>query len=243
MELLQRDKIDLILLDIQMPAPDGIELLKRISKLAEAPPVIMFSGAASLQQAADSIKLGALDFLEKPPDINRLLITVKNSLERSRLESQNRNFRQNQLSKYEIIGHSPAIDKLRETIQQVAQSDSRVLIWGETGTGKELASAQIHYLSGRSDHPLVMVNCASIPEELAESELYGHKKGAFTGAYQDKPGKFSLADKGTLVLDEITELSLSHQSKLLRALESSEIEIVGGTASAKSGCAPDFNQR
>ena len=233
MDLLQRENIDLILLDIQMPAPDGIELLKRIKKMENSPAVIMFSGAASLQQAADSIKLGALDFLEKPPDVNRLLITLKNSLERSRLERENRNFRNSQLSRFEIIGKSPAIVTVRETIRQVAKTDSRILIWGETGTGKELAAAQIHYNSRRSDRALVMVNCASIPEELAESELYGHKKGAFTGAYQDKPGKFTLADNGTLVLDEITELSLNHQSKLLRALESAEIEIVGGTATQK----------
>lgn len=231
--LLRKDSFDLVLLDIQMPDPDGIALLKQIMQLDNSPQVIMFSGAASLQQAADSIKLGAADFLEKPPDVNRLLITVKNCLDRNRLTRENRSFRQGQLAKYEIIGHSRAIENLKETIAQVAQTDSRVLIWGETGTGKELAASQIHYQSSRSANPLVKLNCAAIPTELAESELFGHKKGAFTGAHQDHSGKFAVADTGSLIMDEITELPLNLQSKLLRTLESSEIEIVGGTTPQK----------
>jgi two-component system, NtrC family, nitrogen regulation response regulator NtrX len=226
---LRETEYDLMLLDIQMPPPDGLTLLKEILCFEKHPEIVMFSGAASLQQAADSVKLGAADFLEKPPDINRLLIVVKNCIERYRLKRENRLLKDEQLRKYEIIGDSPVVHNLKSVIRQVAGTDSRILIWGETGTGKELVASQIHYLSRRAANPLVKLNCAAIPHDLAESELFGHKKGAFTGAYQDKPGKFELADKGGLILDEIAELPPAIQSKLLRLLESSELEIIGSS--------------
>ena len=226
---LRETEYDLMLLDIQMPPPDGLTLLRNIIKFDIHPEIIMLSGAASLQQAADSVKLGAADFLEKPPDVNRLLTVIKNCCEKYRLLRENRRLKDEHLKKYEIVGNSPAVQELKTVICQVAGTDSRILIWGETGTGKELVASQIHYLSHRSANPLVKLNCAAIPHDLAESELFGHKKGAFTGAYQDKPGKFELADKGSLVLDEIAELPPALQSKLLRLLESSELEIVGAS--------------
>lgn len=228
---LNKNDYELVLLDIQMPAPDGLTLLKEILARELPPEVVMFSGAASLQQAADSVKLGASDFLEKPPDIARLLTVIKNSCERYRLRRENMRMKEDRLKKYEIIGQSTAIKQLKGEIRHIAPSDSRVLIQGETGTGKELAACQIHYLSNRSSGPLIKLNCAAIPPELAEAELFGYKKGAFTGAYQDKAGKFALADGGSLILDEIAELPPNLQSKLLRVLESSELEIIGGTES------------
>jgi two-component system nitrogen regulation response regulator NtrX len=232
-KLLSENEYDLVLLDIQMPPPDGLTLLKEILTRELPSEVVMFSGAASLQQAADSVKLGAGDFLEKPPDINRLLSVVRNSCEKYRLKRENRRMKEDRLKKYEIIGQSNAIKRLKSEIRHIAESDSRVLIQGETGTGKELVACQIHYLSHRSSGPLVKLNCAAIPAELAEAELFGYKKGAFTGAYRDKAGKFALADGGSLILDEIAELPPNLQSKLLRVLETSELEIIGGTESYK----------
>jgi len=232
-KLLDENEYDLVLLDIQMPPPDGLTLLKEILTRELPPEIVMFSGAASLQQAADSVKLGAGDFLEKPPDISRLLTVVRNSCEKYRLKRENRRMKEDRLKKYEMIGQSTPIKQLKSEIRHIAASDSRVLVQGETGTGKELAACQIHYLSHRSTGPLIKLNCAAIPAELAESELFGYKKGAFTGAYQDKAGKFALADGGSLVLDEISELPLNLQSKLLRVLETSELEIIGGTQSRK----------
>ncbi len=216
-----------VLLDIQMPDPDGLTLLNNIRQLKSPPEIIMCSGQASLQEAADSIKNGASDFLEKPPDVKRLLVVIKSAMEKYNLRQENRRFREEKLSRYEIIGESEQIVKLRHTIESVSATDSRVLIWGETGTGKELVASQIHYRSARSSQPLVTVNCAAIPHDLAESELFGHKKGAFTGAISDRHGKFKQADGGSLVLDEIAELPLALQSKLLRLLESNELEMIG----------------
>jgi two-component system nitrogen regulation response regulator NtrX len=231
--LLQQSEFAVILLDIQMPAPDGLTLLKEIIKKDSHPEIIMVSGAASLQEAADSVKIGAADFLEKPPDVKRLLTAVKNAAEKYKLKSENLLLKSEKLKKYEIIGESRIIQDLCKDIRKVAESDSNVLVWGETGTGKELAAAQIHYYSAHSSKPLVRLNCASIPAELAESELFGHKRGAFTGAYHDKKGKFEMADGGTLVLDEIAELPLPLQSKLLRVLETSELEVIGSTGTVK----------
>lgn len=233
MDLIAKNEFEVILLDIQMPAPDGLALLGEITKNNAHPEIIMVSGAASLQEAADSVRSGASDFLEKPPDVKRLLTSIKNASEKYRLKRENRLLKSEKLKKYEIIGESQIIQTLRRDIQQVALSDSNVLIWGETGTGKELAAAQIHYNSGRASKAFVRLNCASIPSELAESELFGHKRGAFTGAFHDKPGKFEVADGGTLVLDEIAELPLSLQSKLLRVLETSELEVIGSTNTVK----------
>ncbi len=231
--LLDESEYQVVLLDIQMPEPDGITLLKRIIKREDHPEIVMVSGAASLQEAADSIKLGASDFLEKPPDVNRLLTIIKGAVEKHNLRMENRRLKEEHLKRYRIVGESAVISELKEVIAKVAQSDSSVLVWGETGTGKELVASQIHYRSARSSGPLVKLNCAAIPHELAESEFFGHTRGAFTGAASDKEGKFSLADKGTLVLDEIAEMPINLQSKLLRALESSEIEKVGGSKTEK----------
>jgi two-component system nitrogen regulation response regulator NtrX len=230
---LDETEYEAILLDIQMPDPDGITLLRRIIKRDFHPEIIMVSGAASLQEAADSIKLGAADFLEKPPDVNRLLTIVRNACDKYKLKIENRNLKREHIKRYEIIGESAAIRELMDVIERVAQTDSSILIWGETGSGKELVASQIHYRSKRSSGPLVKLNCAAIPHELAESELFGHTRGAFTGASAEKVGKFSMADKGTLVLDEIAEMPLNLQSKFLRVLETSEIEKVGGSKTEK----------
>jgi len=219
-----------VLLDIQMPPPDGMSILREILKRELRPEVVMLSGAATLQQAADSVKDCAADFIEKPPDINRLLSVVKNCCEKYALRRENIQLKNDNFKKYEIIGYSKAIHDLKDMIRQIAGTESRVLIQGETGTGKELAACQIHYRSIRARGPLVSLNCAAIPPELAESELFGHKKGAFTGAYRDKPGKFELANGGSLILDEVAELPPALQSKLLRVLESSELEVIGATA-------------
>jgi two-component system nitrogen regulation response regulator NtrX len=232
-KLLDESEYQVVLLDIQMPEPDGITLLRRIIKRENHPEIVMVSGAASLQEAADSIKWGASDFLEKPPDVNRLLTIIKSAVEKYNLRMENRRLKDEQLKRYQIIGESTVIRELKEVIARVAQSDSSVLVWGETGTGKELVASQIHYRSVRSSGPLIKLNCAAIPHELAESELFGHTRGAFTGATSDKDGKFSLADKGTLVLDEIAEMPINLQSKLLRVLEFSEIEKVGGSKTEK----------
>ena len=225
---IKNDDFQLVLLDINMPSPDGIEILGQVIEMPENPEVIMLSGESSLQQAADSVKLGASDFLEKPPDIGRLLASVRSSLDKYRIKAENRSFRQGFIDRYAIIGQSVSIAELKRQIAMVAETGSRVLIWGETGTGKELVANQIHYRSRRAGKPLVKLNCAAIPADLAESELFGHKKGAFTGANTDKPGKFELADSGSLVLDEIAELPLGLQSKLLRVLETNEVEPLGG---------------
>lgn len=228
---IKNDDFQLVLLDINMPSPDGLEILGQVMTMPEHPEVIMLSGESSLQQAADSVKLGASDFLEKPPDIGRLLASVRGCLDKYRIKAENRGFRRGFLDKYAIIGQSAPMTELRRQIEMVAETESRVLIWGETGTGKELVANQIHYRSGRAGNPLVKLNCAAIPSELAESELFGHKKGAFTGANSDKPGKFELACDGSLVLDEIAELPLALQSKLLRVLETGEVEPLGAKQS------------
>ncbi|MFO8100148.1 MAG: sigma-54 dependent transcriptional regulator [Salinibacter sp.] len=233
---LREQSYDLVLLDVKMPEVDGMEVLKTIAEEMEDLPVVMISGHGTIETAVEATKLGAYDFIEKPPDLNRLLVTVRNAMDRGQLEVKNRRMRQ-AISEQStgdlppIIGESDAVQEIKETIDRVAPTEARVLITGENGTGKELVAKWIHHKSGRADEPLVEVNCAAIPSELIESELFGHEKGAFTGATQQRIGKFEQAHEGTLFLDEIGDMSLSAQAKVLRVLQESEIERVGGERS------------
>lgn len=230
------NKYDLVLLDVKMPKRDGLEVLEVLSNEMPEVPVVMISGHGNIETAVEATKLGAFDFLEKPPDLNRLLVTLRNGMDRSSLQEENRRMRQTIVEQHErkltpIIGESNAIERIKDTIKRVAPTEARVLITGEAGTGKELVAKWVHHLSGRKDGPLVEVNCAAIPGELIESELFGHEKGSFTGATKQRIGKFEQANGGTLFLDEIGDMSLSAQAKVLRALQESKISRVGGDRS------------
>jgi two-component system nitrogen regulation response regulator NtrX len=220
---------DLILLDIWMPGMDGVDALKEIKARFPNLPVIMISGHGTIETAVKTTKLGAYDFIEKPLSLDKAVLTVKHALEQKRLLEENMALRQKAQTNYEIIGKSKVIEMLREDITKVAPTNSWVLITGENGTGKEVVARNIHLFSARSDKPFVAVNCAAIPEELIESELFGHEKGAFTGAVSQKKGKFDMADGGTLFLDEIADMSLKTQAKVLRILQGQSFERVGGT--------------
>ena len=219
---------DLILCDIKMPKMDGMEVLDKLKKEGNEAQIIMISGHGTLETAVDAVKKGAYDFISKPPDLNRLLITVRNALDKQNLVTETKILKRKVTKTREIIGDSPAIMKIKETIERVAPTDARVLITGENGTGKELVARWVHEKSNRSQQPLIEVNCAAMPGELIESELFGHEKGAFTSAIKQKLGKFELANGGTLFLDEIGDMSLSAQAKVLRALQESRITRVGG---------------
>lgn len=227
---------DLVLLDVKMPKRDGMEVLEIIAEETEDLPVVMISGHGTIETAVEATKLGAYDFIEKPPDLNRLLVTVRNAMDHGQLEVKNRRMRQ-AISEQStgdlppIIGESEAVQDIKDTIDRVAPTEARVLITGENGTGKELVAKWIHHKSVRAEEPMVEVNCAAIPTELIESELFGHEKGAFTGATQQRIGKFEQAHEGTLFLDEIGDMSLSAQAKVLRVLQENEIERVGGERS------------
>ncbi len=227
---LKKGKFDVLILDIKMPQMDGMEALDRIQLLAPDTPVIMISGHANIDTAVDAVKRGAFDFISKPPDLNRLLITIRNALDKSHLISETKNLKRKvtRSKVQEIIGESPAILDIKETIVRVAPTDARVLVTGPNGTGKELVARWIHEKSGRHEQPIVEVNCAAIPSELIESELFGHEKGAFTSANKQRIGKFEQANGGTLFLDEIGDMSLSAQAKVLRALQENRITRVGG---------------
>ncbi|PWN07257.1 sigma-54-dependent transcriptional regulator [Rhodohalobacter mucosus] len=229
LSLIGNEQIDLVILDIKMKGMDGIEVLERIKERIPELPVIMISGHGTIQIAVDAAKKGAFDFVEKPPDLNRLLITVRNALQSSELIRENRQMRAELHGAKDIIGNSPVMDRIRKTIGKIAASSSRVLITGENGTGKELVARSIHNLSKRSSKKFVDVNCAAIPSELLESELFGHEKGAFTGASERRIGKFEQADGGTLFLDEIGDMSQDAQAKVLRALQENQIVRVGGS--------------
>ncbi len=226
---IENDPPDLVLLDIWMPGMDGIEVLGRIKSLHSALPVIMISGHANIELAVKATKLGAFDFIEKPLSLDKVLLTVNNALKVAKLEQENIALRQVVERKYEMVGNSPAIQNLKEQMKIVAPTNGWVLITGENGTGKELVARGIHQMSLRADKPFVEVNCAAIPEELIESELFGHEKGAFTGALTRKRGKFDLANGGTIFLDEIADMSLKTQAKILRILQEQRFERVGGT--------------
>ena len=235
LEALGRAEFELVLLDIWLPGMDGMEVLSRVQEIpfAERPLVVMISGHANIEGAVKATKLGAFDFLEKPLSLEKISVAVKNALDHRRLALENRSFRADRDSRYRIIGGSVSMKALRQQLSLMAGTNGRVLIYGESGTGKELVAHAIHAQSPRVNEPFVEVNCAAIPEELIESELFGHIKGSFTGAVEDKTGKFQKADSGTLFLDEVGDMSLRTQAKVLRALEEQRFEPVGAAQSAQ----------
>jgi two-component system, NtrC family, nitrogen regulation response regulator NtrX len=227
LDLVRSEAFDLILSDVVMPGKNGIELLEDLKRAGVRTPIVLVSGQANIEMAVQATKLGALDFLEKPLSTDKLLVTLENAMRLSRLQEENRELR-DRLGKHELVGSSPAMAKLLAQVQRVAPSETRVCILGETGTGKELVARAIHEQSGRRENAFVTLNCAAVPAELIESELFGHEKGAFTGAAAKHLGKFEQADGGTLFLDEIGDMPVAMQAKLLRVLEEGEVERVGG---------------
>ena len=227
LDLIKNDSYDLVLCDIKMPKVDGIELLQRTRKTNSTVPFIMLTGHGNIETAVESMKLGAYDFISKPPDLNRLINSVRNALEKKELVAENKILRKKVAKKYEIIGNSKSIMEIHAMIDKVAKTEARVLITGESGTGKELVAHNIHEKSSRAKSPFIEVNCAAIPSELIESELFGHLKGSFTSAVKDREGKFEAANNGTIFLDEIGDMSLAAQAKVLRALEENKIQRVG----------------
>ncbi len=227
MEAIKHSDYDLVLCDIKMPKMDGVEVLEAARKIKPEIPFIMISGHGNLDTAVNTMRLGAFDYISKPPDLNRLLTTVRNALDRKELVVENKKLRKKVSKNYEMVGESEAISVIKEMIEKVAPTEARVLITGANGTGKELVAHWVHEKSERSSGPFIEVNCAAIPSELIESELFGHVKGAFTSAVRDRAGKFEAANKGTIFLDEIGDMSLSAQAKVLRALQESKISRVG----------------
>jgi len=227
LEMMEKSRYDVVLCDIKMPEMDGIEVLEKIQEFFADVPVIMISGHGTIDTAVEALKKGAFDFVEKPPDLNRLLVTIRNAMERTDLITETRVLKRKVSKTYEMIGESKAMVEVKEMIDRVASTDARVLITGENGTGKELVARWLHEKSERAENPFVEVNCAAIPSELIESELFGHEKGAFTSAHKQRKGKFEQANGGTLFLDEIGDMSLSAQSKVLRALQENRITPVG----------------
>ena len=232
-ELIKKENFDLILCDIKMPKMDGIEVLNQIKIIKPETPIVMISGHGDLDTAVRSMRIGAFDYISKPPDLNRLLNTVRIALDSNKLVVENKRLKKIVHKKFEMIGNSSSITKIKAMIEKVAPSEARVLITGANGTGKELVAHWLHEKSHRSKEPLVEVNCAAIPSELIESELFGHKKGSFTGASKDRVGKFETAHHGTLFLDEIGDMSLSAQAKVLRALQENKISRVGSDQTIK----------
>ncbi|MEM9917639.1 MAG: sigma-54 dependent transcriptional regulator [Bacteroidota bacterium] len=227
---LKQTKYDVVIMDIKMPKMDGMEALERVQLIVPDTPVVMISGHANIDTAVEAVKKGAFDFISKPPDLNRMLITVRNAMDKSNLITETKVLKR-KVSKHkaqEIIGQSRPIGKIKETIDRVAPTDARVLITGQNGTGKELVARWLHEKSGRSKNSIIEVNCAAIPSELIESELFGHEKGSFTSAHKQRIGKFELANGGTIFLDEIGDMSLKAQAKVLRALQENRITRVGG---------------
>jgi DNA-binding NtrC family response regulator len=227
LETIKNNDYDLVLCDIKMPKMDGVEVLEAARKLKPEIPFIMISGHGDLDTAVNTMRLGAFDYISKPPDLNRLLTTVRNALDRKELVVENKILKKKVSKNYEMVGESSGIDTIKDMIEKVAPTDARVLITGANGTGKELVAHWLHQKSQRSAAPFIEVNCAAIPSELIESELFGHVKGAFTSAVKDRAGKFEAANKGTIFLDEIGDMSLSAQAKVLRALQESKISRVG----------------
>jgi DNA-binding NtrC family response regulator len=225
--LLNKESFDLVLCDIKMPKMDGIEVLQKAKNSKINTPFIMLTGHGNVETAVEAMKLGAYDFISKPPDLNRLLTSVRHALENTSLRSENKKLKSKVAQKFKIIGLSKPIIEMKEMISKVATTDARILITGENGTGKELVAHQLHRQSNRNSENFVEVNCAAIPSELIESELFGHIKGAFTSAVKDRSGKFEAANKGTLFLDEIADMSLAAQAKVLRALQEQKIQRVG----------------
>jgi len=227
MELLKKEDFDLVICDIKMPKMDGVEVLQASKKIKPEIPFVMISGHGDLETAVHTMRYGAFDYISKPPDLNRLLNTVRNALDRNALVSENKRLKKKVSKNYQMIGESKEISFIIEIIEKVAPTEARVMITGPNGTGKELVAHWIHEKSERSKKPMIEVNCAAIPSELIESELFGHIKGAFTSAVKDRAGKFEAANGGTLFLDEIGDMSLSAQAKVLRALQENKISRVG----------------
>ncbi|TDE29875.1 MULTISPECIES: sigma-54-dependent transcriptional regulator [Flavobacterium] len=232
-EKIKNNDYDLVLCDIKMPKMDGVEVLEAVKKIKPEIPMVMISGHGDMETAINTMRLGAFDYISKPPDLNRLLNTVRNALDKKQLVVENKILKKKVSKNYEMIGESEAINHIKVMIDKVAQTEARVLITGPNGTGKELVAHQLHEKSERANFPLIEVNCAAIPSELIESELFGHVKGAFTSAVKDRAGKFEAADKGTIFLDEIGDMSLSAQAKVLRALQESMITRVGADKDIK----------
>ena len=233
MELVKNEDFDLILCDIKMPKMDGVEVLEAVKKIKPEIPMVMISGHGDLDTAVNTMKIGAFDYISKPPDLNRLLNTVRNALDRKELVVENTRLKKKVSKNYEMIGESAEINTIKDMIEKVAHTDARVLITGPNGTGKELVAHWLHQKSERSKGPMIEVNCAAIPSELIESELFGHVKGAFTSANKDRAGKFEAANKGTIFLDEIGDMSMSAQAKVLRALQENKISRVGSDKDIK----------
>lgn len=231
--IFQKEFPDLVFLDIWLPGMDGIETLRAIKDLKREVPVIMISGHGTIELVVKAMQMGACDFIEKPLSLDRVVISAKNALAMSNLERENRHLRENLLKKWNLVGESKEIKYLRSQVDRAAKSNSRVLITGESGSGKELVARLLHSLSNRASKPFIEVNCAAIPQELIESELFGHEKGSFTGAFERKKGKFELADGGTLFLDEIGDMSLQTQAKVLRIIETQEFQRIGGNSNIK----------
>lgn len=230
---IKKEDFDLVLCDIKMPKMDGVEVLEAVKKLKPEIPMVMISGHGDLDTAVNTMRLGAFDYISKPPDLNRLLNTVRIALDRKELVVENKMLKKKVSKNYEMIGESAAIGRIKEMIDKVAPTDARVLVTGPNGTGKELVAHWLHQKSERSKGPMIEVNCAAIPSELIESELFGHVKGAFTSANKDRAGKFEAANGGTIFLDEIGDMSLSAQAKVLRALQESRIQRVGSDKDIK----------
>ena len=233
LEIIQSQVFDLIFSDIKMPEMDGIELLGHFMEREIEAPIVMISGHGNIETAVECIKKGAFDFIVKPIDLNRLLITVRNALERNSLVTETKTLKKKIAKRHQMVGNSPAIQKVRMMIERVAPTDARVLITGDNGTGKEVVARLLFENSNRTDAPYIEVNCAAIPSELIESELFGHEKGAFTSAIKQRIGKFEQADGGTIFLDEIGDMSLSAQTKVLRVLQENELTRVGSDKSIK----------
>ena len=229
LSLLEEEQVDLVLLDIWMPGLDGLEVLKRIKESQADLPVIMISGHGTIETAVQATKMGAYDFIEKPPSYDKIILSINNALDLARLKKENLILRQQTQRATQLTGNSPAMVALRQLVERVAPTEAWVLIRGEHGTGKELVAQSIHRLSKNAAKPMIELNCAAIPEELIESELFGHEKGSFTGATASRRGKFDLADGGTLFLDEIGDMSLKTQAKVLRILQEQKFERVGGS--------------
>lgn len=233
LEKIKNDDFDLVICDIKMPKKDGEEVLHEAKKIKPETPFIMISGHGDLETAVNTMRLGAFDYISKPPDLNRLLTTVRNALDNKSLVVENKLLKKKVSKNYQMIGESDPIQQIKDMVDKVAETDARVLITGPNGTGKELVAHNLHEKSNRAQFPLIEVNCAAIPSELIESELFGHVKGAFTSAVKDRAGKFEAADKGTIFLDEIGDMSLAAQAKVLRALQESMITRVGADKDIK----------
>ena len=231
--MVQKEKYDIVLCDIKMPKMDGIEVLDKIMQLSSDMPVVMISGHGNIETAVEAVKKGAFDFIAKPLDLNRLLVTIRNAMDKSTLVTETKVLKKKVSKTFDMVGESKAIQQIQEMIERVAPTDARVLVTGGNGSGKELVARWLHEKSNRANAPLIEVNCAAIPSELIESELFGHEKGAFTSAISQRKGKFEQAEGGTLFMDEIGDMSLSAQAKVLRALQENKITRVGGEKDIK----------